>query len=527
MRLLPLTLLVLLLPIIEARPQRDAKDSILPAPRSNLVAIQWPDLSIVEVEVSGHLLKEQASLTAAVKVADASDATLSEAYGSMGRTFHAYSFNSPARECYVNASRLAPRDFRWIHLMAKLDQQDGRIDEAIKSYLLVQDLNPNYIAASINLGNIFLEANRLSEARQQFVAALKIDKDSPAAHYGLGQVALSERNYAEAVRYFERTLALVSAATRVRYSLAMAYRGLGELEKAKANLRSQGTVGVRVADPLVDQLQEIIQGEKLHLIRGRSALEAKRYAEAADEFRKAVAARPNSVSGRVNLGAVLSLVGDVPGAIEQFEAVLRIAPENENAHYNLGVLFAKQNRHQEAITHLQFVLRSNPRDSSARFLLAQSYLRSEQRDSALEEFTRIVEADPSNEQALLLQVQLLFQKKQYKQALDSLEKSHASFPDKTATTITLARLLATSARVDLRNGVRALELAQRTYKATGSIEHAAVISLALAELGRCADALEWQKKLIDAAEQQEKISVAETLKADLQLYERAVCRPPG
>src|SRR5215217_3261715 len=428
----------------------------LAAPSSNLEAIHWPDLSNVESEARGHLLKAQASLTTAVNVVNASDATLSEAYASMGQTSHAYSFNAPARECYVNASRLAPKDFRWVYLTAKLDQQDGRFDEAIKNYLLAQSLNPSYVAASINLGNIFLEANRLAEARQHFAATLKIDKDSPAAHYGLGQVALSERNYAEAVRYFERTLAIVSAATRVPYSRAMAYRGLGELEKAKANLRLQGSVGVRVADPLVDQLQELIQGERLHLIRGKLALEAKRYAEAADEFRKAVAARPNSVTGRVNLGAVLSLVGDVAGAIEQFEAVLRIAPENANAHYNLGVLFVNQNRHQEAITHLEFVLRSNPQDSSARFLLAQAYLRSEQTDSALEEFTRIVKADPSNEQALLGQVQLFFQKKQYKQALDSLEKSHADFPGKPAITITLARLLATSPSYELRNGPRAL-----------------------------------------------------------------------
>jgi predicted Zn-dependent protease len=170
-------------------------------------------------------------------------------------------------------------------------------------------------------------------------------------------------------------------------------------------------------------------------------------------------------------------------------------------------------------------LRSNPRDSSARFLLAQTYLRSGQRDAALEEFTRIVEADPSNEQALLGQVQLLFQKKQYKQALDVLEKSHATFPDKTATSITLARLLATSPSYDLRNGVRAFELAQRTYKATGLLEHAAVLAMALAELGRCADAVEWQKKLIDAAERAEQISVGEQLKKDLQLYERSPCRP--
>lgn len=391
----------------------------LAAPRENLVAIHWPDLSNVEVEVREQLLKEQASLTAAVKVAGASDATLSEAYGSMGQTFHAYSFNAPARECYVNASRLSSQDFRWFYLMAKLDQQDGRMFEAIKNYLIAQSMNPSYVAASISLGNIFLETNHPSEARKHFVEALKIDKDSPAAHYGLGQAALSERNYAKAVTYFERTLAIVPGANRVHYSLAMAYRGLGELEKAKANLRLQGTVGVRVADPLVDQLQEIVQGERLHLIRGRLALEAKRYPEAADEFRKAIAARPESVTGHLNLGAVLTFQKDVPGAIEQFEAVLRIAPENENAHYNLGVLLANQNRHQEAIPHLQAVLKSNPNDSSAGLLLGQSLL----------------------------------------------------------------------------------------------------------QLGRCAEAVEWTKKLIDAAEQQGKISLAETLKRNLQLYERSPCKP--
>lgn len=525
MKLLSLILLILLLVSGETRSAQDPKNS-LPAPKPNLVAVHWPDLSTLEVEVREHLLKAQASLSAAVKNEGASDATLAEAYGSIGQTFHAYSLNSPARECYVNASRLAPKDFRWIYLLAKLDHQDGRIEEAIKNYLIVHSLNRGYTAASVNLGNIFLEANRLIDARQHFSTALSVDKDNAAAHYGLGQVALSERNFAEAVRYFERTLAIVPAATRVHYSLAMAYRGLGQLEKAKANLASQGTVGVRPTDPLFEQLQELVQGERLHLVRGRLALEAERYTEAAEEFRKAVAARPESVTGRVNLGAVLTLLGDVTGAIEQFQSVLRIAPENANAHYNLGYLLTTQNRHQEAISHLQAVLKSNPRDPSARSLLAQAYLKSERRDEALEEFTRIVDLDPNNEPALLEQVRLLFLKKQYKQALDNLEKSLAQFPQKATTAITLATLLATSPSYELRNGTRALELAQRTYKASGSIEHASVISMALAELGLCSEAAQWQKKLIDAAQSEEKTSLVESLKRDLQGYEKSTCKPP-
>src|SRR4029079_8474962 len=141
----------------------------------------------------------------------------------------------------------------------------------------------------------------LDEARESFNAALKLDKNNAAAHYGLGQVALSQRSYSDAVDHFEKTLAQVPGANRVHYSLAMAYRGLGDAEKAKAHLAQQGTVGVRVADPLVAGLRDLITGERVYLARGKVAFEARRYADAVSEFHKAVVAKPDSVTARINL----------------------------------------------------------------------------------------------------------------------------------------------------------------------------------------------------------------------------------
>jgi tetratricopeptide (TPR) repeat protein len=348
-----------------------AQNGNLPPPKPTLVTVYWPDLNGLEKEVREHLLTATAALIEVVKNPASSDAILSEAYGTMGQTYHAYSLSSPATECYVNASRLAPRDFRWIYLKAKLDHEQGRVDDAIKGYLVVRNLQPDYVAAAVNLGNIYLDSNRLADARTNFTAALQIRDDVAAAHYGLGQVALSERNYQDAVKHFEKTLALLPAATRTYYSLAMAYRGLGELEKAKASLSKQGTVGVRSPDPLADELKEFIKGERLHLVRGRLAVEARQYAEAAAEFRKAIEVNPQSTTGRINLGAVLTQLGDSRGAVQQFEEVLRLAPENPTAHYNLAVLLAAENRNQEAIEHLRAVLKLNPNDEGARRLLAR------------------------------------------------------------------------------------------------------------------------------------------------------------
>ena len=501
-------------------------DRILQPPRKELAAVHWPDLANLEETVRDQITQAQNSLAASAKNADTSDTTLSDAYANLGQLYHAYSLSDPARECYLNASTLAPGDFRWIYMLAKLDQQEGRFDDAIKRYRVAILLQADYIAIHVNLGNIFLELNRPDDAEKSFSSALRIDKDNPAAHYGLGQVAMSNRSYFEAVTHFEQTLAQVPGANRVHYSLAMAYRRLGNAEKAKAHLAQQGTVGVRVFDPMMDGLQELVTGERVYLSRGKVAFEARRYAEAATEFRKAVTAKPDSVTARINLGAALTQTGDLKGAAEQFEEAIRIEPSRANAHYNLAVILAGENKHELAINHLRSALKVEPNDLTARFLLAQELKRSGSLDEALSEYSRVVQAAPGNESALLEQVKLLYRKKQFKEALAGLEKSHDQYPQRGQTVLLLAYVLAASPQTDLRNGTRALELAERVYNSTRAPEHGALVAVALAELGRCSEAAEWQRRMSAAAEQNKNTDLLSKLRASLKAYEDSQsCRP--
>ena len=423
-----------------------AQADVLPPPKPALVAVHWPNLAELESDVREQIKSQQSALVAAVKVPSAKDEVLSEAYGVMGQTYHAYSLVAPARECYENAARLAPKDFRWNYLLGKLDQQQGDAAAAIRRFQAAGSLQPQFVAVPVNLGNIYLELNRLDEAKASFTKALELQPGSAAAYYGLGQVALSQRAYGEAVDYLQKALTLAPDANRIHYSLAMAYRGLHDPERARLHLAQQGTVGVRVADPLIDGLQELVQGARVHLIRGRLAFEAKRYAEAATEFRAAVAAQPDSVPAHVNLGTALTQTGDFKGAGAEFEATLRIDPQNTTAHYNLAVLLIRDAKSQAAIAHLEAVSRSNPNDFAARFLLAQQLLK-------------------------------------------------------------------------LHDGASALKVAQALYESTGSLEHAVLVGSALAELDRCAEAADWQRRLIETATRQGRNELLAQLKADLQRYE--------
>lgn len=528
---LTLWLILLGMPGLHAMPQSKSssqESQVLPPLKVGLLPVHEPDLEKVEADIREQLIALRTSLSALAKDKSTDDARLSEFYGLLGQVYQAYSMTRPAQECYLNAHRLAIKDFRWVYLLGNIYQQENRIEEAVTYYQLARQLHTDYVAVPVNLGNIYLRQNRLPEAAASFKAALTINAQCAAAQYGLGQVSLSTRNYTEAVKYLEQALAQVPEANRIHYALAMAYRGLGDLEKAQSHLQRQGPVGVRVPDPLVEALQELLRGERVHLLRGRLAFEAGSFSDAVEAFRMAVAAKADSIAARVNLGSALAQSEKSKEAIEQFQEALKLDPKNAAAHYNLGFLLAKHRQYNQAIFHLNLLLELSPKDAPGYYLLGQTLLNVQRPDDALVAFSRVVELNSDNEDALLEQVKLLLKKKEYKKALQGLEKGHALYPHKGRTAITLAYFLATCSQYDLRDGRRALQLASLVYQTTGSVNHGAIVAMALAELGRCREATEWQRKMIAGAEREANTDLVIKLKLDLQRYEKAQpCRLAG
>lgn len=519
--------LILLIALVGAVPTRAQDEtSTLPPPRPRLVAVHWPRLSQLESEVRDQIKSQQDVLTATVRDPKSSDKKLSDDYGNLGEIYQTYSLNTPAQQCYQNASRLEPKEFRWMYLLARVEHLLGRADEAIQHYQVAATLQPTYVPTYLNLGKLYVELDRLEQANASFALALQKEPNNAAAHYEVGQVALSQRNFAKAVEHFEKALALVPEAKRIHYPLALAYRGLGNMERARVHLAQQGTVGVRVTDPLVDQLAELSRGGRVHMIRGKQALEAKRYQDAVTEFRKAIEGDKESVSAYVNLGAALNQLGDQKGAAEQFEKALGIDPNNVTARFNLAVLLARDNRHSDSIAHLQAVLATNSNDTAARMFLAQELVKVDRVDEAIAEYSRVAESDPGNEGAVVSRAQVQLNHGKFKAALEGLEKAFAQYPQKTSTAALLSFTLSTSPQLHLRDGTRALKLAQSLYSTNASLQNGMLVVMALAETGNCAEALAWQQKLIAQAIREGNDQQVEGLKRELSRYENTKsCRP--
>ena len=505
-----------------AAAQVDA-DAVLPPARRRLLAVPLPRLDGLESSVAQQIRDLQRSFADLVANAGVTETAVAEAYGSLGQVYHAYEFLDAAEVCYRNATRLTPDDFRWLHLLGYLFQQSGRLEEAVPFYTAARAARPDDHVARLYLGDVYLRLNRLPEARAQFQATVGI---FPAAAFdGLGQVALLEGRFEEAVAHFEAALQRVPESGRTHYSLAMAYRGLGRLDLAESHLRRVGPGGIRPVDPLVDNLQDLLRGERVHVIQGRLAYQSGEFKAAAEAFARAVEAAPASVDARVNLGAALAQTGDLSGAIRQLEAALGLDPRSVATHRSLGAALAHVDRHGEAVDHLRVVTELAPDDIEARRLLAGSLSRLGREVEAIEVLFTVTALDPGDEDSLLNLTFLLADRARFREARDLVDRAHQLFPARPRTTTTLARLLATSPDVSLRDGSRALDLALALFDADATPVHRETVVMSLAELGRCAEAATWLQRAIDDARRGADAELAARLEGERPRYERSACRP--
>jgi tetratricopeptide (TPR) repeat protein len=486
--------------------------------RSELTPVVAPDLAGLDTVVADQLKQAREEMETVIADPTADVDRLAAAYGTLGQLYHAYELLDAAESCYLNASYLSPQNFRWVHLLADVARLEGDLEEAAARYEAAWSLQPYDFAALVRLGETCTELGRVEDAEAAFRTALALNPGSASAMAGLGQLALGGREFAEAVAYFEAALEAAPEANKLHYSLAMAYRGLGDMEAARRHLEQRGTVGVRPPDPVVDQLQLLTEGERVHLVRGRLAFASGRYKEAADEFATAAAADPESARALVNLGTALGQLGDLDSAIEKYEQALAVDSDQLTAHFNLGSTLVEQDRPTEAMAHLEVVLQATPYDAEAHLLMARALVATGDDWASLEHFKRAAELDPANASAVTGGGAALVRLGQYARAKSVLDAGHRRIPDNGAIAFALARLLAACPEAEVRDGERALELAQGVYLARPDPRHAQLMAQALAELDRCEEAADWQQKVVGAAVEDGATEVLPALRADLDHY---------
>ena len=143
---------------------------------------------------------------------------------------------------------------------------------------------------------------------------------------------------------------------------------------------------------------------------------------------------------------------------------------------------------------------------------------------ALLHYRAAADLEPPGEISCVGEAQVLSTLNRFADARDRLEECLAQVPSSGLLSHALSRLLAMGPELSVRDGERALDLAERVYEAVPGAPHAEVVAAAYAELGRCEEAATWQGRALETSAEAD----LPARRQALALYEAgAPCRYPG
>jgi tetratricopeptide (TPR) repeat protein len=209
--------------------------------------------------------------------------------------------------------------------------------------------------------------------------------------------------------------------------------------------------------------------------------------KAIEQYREALRIKPDSESVGISLGEALVKAGKLDEAVAQYRETLRFRPDSAAVWNSFGMALAKGGRYDDAIASYRKALKITPRSAAVYDNLGLAF----------------------------------FQKGDMKEAIDCWQQVLEIEPDMPNVQNNLAWLLATTPDSSLRNGAKAVALAEKANKWERGGNPIVLHSLAAAyaETGRYGDAARAARRALELATAQTNDDLTSKLPMEIKLYE--------
>src|SRR5437870_1571675 len=243
--------------------------------------------------------------------------------------------------------------------------------------------------------------------------------------------------------------------------------------------------------------------------------------DAIAHYRTTLQMQPNFWDADYNLGSALLGKGEVDEAILYCDKAVAKQPNDPDAQVALANALLQKKRIDDAIVHYQKAVAIRPDYFLARYGLGHALLEKGQLDGAIEHFRAALLIRPGNPGCHTILAIALDESGHSVEAIQHYQRALEISPQSVSALNNLAWLLATCPDASLRNGARAIQLAQQADQFSGGTNAVVLRTLAAgyAEAGQFGKAIESGRAATRAAQMQGDNSLAGELEQQIALYE--------
>lgn len=428
---------------------------------------------------------------------------LGVAWGRMGQWFDAYRYDDSADRCYTNARLLDPEEGRWPYYQGLIAVQRGDLELAGKQFAKAAELAPEMPGPWVQLGDLAFAQVQLDAAESGYRNALKLDADNPGGLFGIGRVAIARNDPDAAIESLEHLLTLQPNASEVHYSLALAWKQLGDSDRfmqhmSKVPEDNGDQVLLVPRDPWISELNSLDRGAVALTRRAVNAANRGERGDAVMLFGQAAIADPKGPDKRINYAKALIAIGQTAGAVEQLQKALELAadlPESAaRAHMVMATLYATHGQSIPAEAHYRAALDIDPLSVDAHIQLGRLLQARGNYEEALAEYATLRKIGSASTEVCFWHAAILVIVHRYDDARKAIEEDLERLGDDARLRQLLARVLVTTPGAMPLDIARARELLG-VEKAPDAFFAETAAMLAAAD-GRFPEAEAWQRAAI-------------------------------
>src|SRR6476619_207468 len=244
------------------------------------------------------------------------------------------------------------------------------------------------------------------------------------------------------------------------------------------------------------------------------------YRDSETLWRTTIDRNPGCWMAENNLASTLLEGGNIDGAIAHLEKSLRLKFDVLESHNSLTYALFRKGDADAAIAEAHVALNFDPDNGGTHAVLGMALMTKGLLDEAIAQLSKAVEILPNHSHANYNLAVALAEKGETVDAIAHYEKAIEAQPDMFEALTNLAWIFASSSDANIRNGPKAVELAEEANRLTGDTSPVVLRTLAAAyATNKSFDkALETSRRALQSAQEQRNSELAETIRREMSLY---------